>query len=351
MNELRLSDIIARKVTVEWHEGVAVVRAVAERLLATDGPTRAIPELHQVVLFPTGQLDVNGGTAVDEPVRRMGQLLQATLATADPPVQLRLVVSQATAPTPGFASIEDFDAALGYYERPNRQAVLQDLYARAAAAPLPTETQPTPELDMIAPLPTAKSTRREPKKPRGKLRRGPLVAAAVLVALGAGSLYYLKTIGFTSNSAEVEALTQRASSAVGSAIVSGVSAVTERVGLGRLVSPDAAPSPAPSVPANVTDKKPAVIRTGKQTLVALDLDPKFMTGLPRTPAPSGVLPEEPAPPAAVEDDNGPIGDAQIYSPNSAGVTPPVTKRMHLARELPAGVVARDLGRVDLIIGP
>src|SRR5688572_33441008 len=112
MSDVKLSDVLARRVVVDWHEGVAVVRAVAVQLLSAGTQLRAVPELHQVVLYPTGQLEVTGGTSADEPVRRLGQLLQAMLGTAEPPVQLRLLISQATAPTPGFNSMEDFDAAL-----------------------------------------------------------------------------------------------------------------------------------------------------------------------------------------------------------------------------------------------
>ena len=59
----------------------------------------------------------------DEPVRRMGQLLQALLAHAEAPVQLRLVITQATAPNPQYRSIRDYSDALGFFERPERSTV------------------------------------------------------------------------------------------------------------------------------------------------------------------------------------------------------------------------------------
>ena len=136
MNDLlTLSDVLGRNISVEWHEGVALVRGVAERLLESSSGVPVVPELHQVQISAAGRIDVIGGTMSSEAVRRLGQLLQATLGHSEPPVQLRLIIAQATAPTPAFASIREYDEALAYFERPGRSAVLQALHARAAAAP------------------------------------------------------------------------------------------------------------------------------------------------------------------------------------------------------------------------
>ena len=67
-------------------------------------------------------------------MRRLGQLLQAMLTDAEVPVQLRLIVSQATAPIPSYASLAEFDQALAYFERPDRAGLLKALFARAQAA-------------------------------------------------------------------------------------------------------------------------------------------------------------------------------------------------------------------------
>ncbi len=94
---LTLSDVLARGVAVQWHEAVAVVRAVAAASMGSPEDTQHLPELHQIRVQPTGHVTVTGGTVVQEPVRRLGQLLQATLGHSEPPVQLRLLISQATA--------------------------------------------------------------------------------------------------------------------------------------------------------------------------------------------------------------------------------------------------------------
>ena len=138
---MTLSDILGRDVSLEWHEAVALVRGVVERLLEKSSQAIAVPELDQIEISSAGQVSVSGGTNAGEPVRRLGQLLQAMLGYSESPVQLRLVVVQATAPAPAFGSIREYDEAVGYFERPGRDAVLQALYARAAAAPVRSDSQ------------------------------------------------------------------------------------------------------------------------------------------------------------------------------------------------------------------
>ena len=58
---LRLSDILARGVTVEWFEGVALVREVADRVRDSVGG-RGVPELDQVQLAFDGTVSITGAT-------------------------------------------------------------------------------------------------------------------------------------------------------------------------------------------------------------------------------------------------------------------------------------------------
>ena len=120
---LRLSDILGRGVVVEWFEAVALTREVADRVRQNLGG-QSVPELYQIDLGPDG-LSLSGASRTEEPIRRLGQLLQASIVESDPPVQLRLLASQATAPTPAFASIREYGEALEYFERPDRAGVLR----------------------------------------------------------------------------------------------------------------------------------------------------------------------------------------------------------------------------------
>ena len=259
---MTLSDILGRDVSLEWHEAVALVRGVVERLLEKSSQAIAVPELDQIEISAAGHVSVSGGTNAGEPVRRLGQLLQATLAhTEAAPVQLRLFIVQATAPAPApsFGSIREYDEALGYFERPGRDAALQALYARAAAAPVRSDSSGASTLDSIAPLPTPDRPEKSGKDAvkKSNPRRRQLMAGALLLLACAGGVGYARIAGIAPQNRKVSAIAQKASDAVGAAMVSGLSAVTERAGLGRLVSTDAADvnlSPAPVIPSVKTSR-------------------------------------------------------------------------------------------------
>jgi hypothetical protein len=349
--QMTLSDILARGVTMDWYEGVALVRAIATFLAETSAP--AIPELHQIEISGAGDINVTGGTARAEPVRRLGQLLQATLGRTEVPVQLRLIVMEATAPTPAFGSIREFADALAYFERPGRETVLRALYVRAAAALPVSSAGPAPTLDAVAPLPTPDpntGTRRAPvkQKPRAIMVAG----LAVLLLIGAAAMWYARPAGVTVGPRDVSAMPRQASNAVGAAALAGVSAVTERVGLGRLVRAEAVGAEAPTVGDRSAAKlvkvsRPSVHRVDPRTapIVVFDLDPlphsdvELVAYATDEPAAAGRVAQTP-----VEEDEN-----TIFSPESAGVSPPVGVRPQLPRVLPPGVKPEQLCRVDLIV--
>ena len=191
-DSVTLANILGSQASIQWFEAVAVVREIADRLLA-NASDRAIPELQQIRLSPEGYLDVAGLTPTDEPVRRMGQLLQALVAHTDVPVQLRLVISQATSPTPVYGSVRDYSEALGFFERPERSTVLNQLAIRVTSAVPSASSDGALTLDSLAPLPNTRTEEEEKKKhaPRpvsqGRSRGwGFAVVAAVLLSSGYG---------------------------------------------------------------------------------------------------------------------------------------------------------------------
>src|SRR5262249_22674762 len=156
----------------------------------------------------------------------------------------RLLVTQATAPAPHYKTIREYSDALGFFERPERSTVLQSLASRVtAAAALAAGDRPL-TLDSVAPLPSSTNAdkEREPApqtaKQQGLSRRAwgfAVVAFIVLLAAGGGTWYaHSRGLG-PRNRAEASDLANRASDAVGIAIVKGASAVTETLGLGRIV--------------------------------------------------------------------------------------------------------------------
>ncbi len=352
---LTVADIFGRGVVLEWHEAVAVVRAVAE---LSAGRDRAVPELSQIRLDATGVIDVDGAAPTDDPVRRLGQLLQALIAQSDVPVQLRLMITQATAPAPLFASIHEYSEALGYFERPNRTNVLRLLYERAAAAEPRADAASLPTIDDFAPLRDSTSPRAEPARKRDPLRKRKMLttAAGVAMVVGAagGSVWIVKREGVTApNRTQVAQVADRASRRLGEAVVAGVSAVTEPLGLGRIVSADAPadPSPAPA-PATVlpparpkpAPKKPARL-VGARTMPGLAFDLAGTSGM------VGVGSDTIYDAVVVDSD----GDADMpdtsvtYGPGAEGVIPPVAIEPRLPQKLPPEIDAQQLGRIELVI--
>jgi hypothetical protein len=97
------------------------------------------------------------------------------------PVRLRLLVTQATA-ADAAGSLLEFSDSLAYFERPNPEAILRSLHARAlVAAPL-ADRPAVPELTVVdnAPTPPAPS-----RAPVGR-RRWKWAAAAIVLVAAAG---------------------------------------------------------------------------------------------------------------------------------------------------------------------
>src|SRR5262245_54633205 len=362
-DSVTLASILGSHVSIQWFEAVAVVREVADRLL-TSSNDRAIPELQQIRLSPQGHVEIVGVIPTDEPVRRMGQLLQALVASTDVPVQLRLIITQATAPSPLYGSVRDYSEALGFFERPERSTVLSTLAARVTAAAESTPTDRALTLDSIAPLPTAKKVEEEKKKktrsPDSQGRsRGWMFAAIAVVILAAagGGAWYAHQRGLgPQNREEASALAERASEAMGTAIVSGASTVTETLGLGRIVPAKEATSPPPGVPpAAAAVKMPAPRRAAADTpqptapdppIIAFDLEPSPARARPPSETP---VPEPSTRPAGAGEGVRHEDDA-IYSVTSALIVPPIGIRPKLARQLPPDFDPTRLGRIELIIG-
>lgn len=352
-DRLTLADLVGGHVSVEWFEAVALVREVAAKLVDHPGPSVPIPDLNQIHLSPEGRVDISGGKGTDEPVRRLGQLLLALLANSEMPVQLRLVISQATAPVPAYKTTRDYSEALAFFERPDRSLVLQALAIRAATTAAPIEGERAPTLDGLAPLPKTQPERpkSEPeKRAASKVRRSQQwrFAASALIVLGVsgGVAWYAWRHGIGPQSrVEVSAITEKASDAVGIAVLTGASAVTERLGLGRIVpgdaaAPPAAPAPAPPTPPAkpaAQPKTPQAAAPAAPEIVAFDLDP----APPAPPTPEVTTRNVPPVPP----------DPTIYTVESQNVMPPVGIRPQLARQIPPEINREELGRLELVIGP
>jgi hypothetical protein len=358
-----LSDIVVLGLALEWYEGVALVQAIVESQLVS-GDTVVVPQLQQVKLSADGSVELLGGSASNEPVRRMGQMLQAILSNCDVPVQLRLVASQATAPTPAYSCLQEYADALKFFERPGRTAILQGIYMRAASAADVPPASAAPTLDAIAPLPEKDApVRREKDDATVRLKRQRVLvamsAAAVLFAAGAAAKYARTDVG-ASRLSVLKTHTVQVSDRLGGAVVSAVSEVTDRVGLGRLApaSPQdataAAPAPTPAKPVaapHTGNRARTSQPSAAPTVLAFDLDFPVPASLapvaPVVPARLGLPPRTNSDLMRQLSENVP--DVSIYSADSAGVSPPVSIYPQLPRQLPPDIDRGQLGQMELTI--
>lgn len=357
---VKLSDVLGSDQPLEWFESVAIVRDVVERQLEGSEESPMVPALDHVQLSPDGHVILLGGSVVDEPVRRMGQMLQAILSHSDPPVQLRLVASQATAPTPAYGSLREYSEALLFFERPGRSAILKALYERTAlAASDRSGSRVAPTLDEIAPLPSKKKQPDPVRQIAVKTsRRRKVLAAVTVVALLLGcaaAVQYTRTPLGASRLKVLTSRTVKASDGIGGAVVTAVSAVTDRVGLGRLVPAGTTGASTPVIPAPTKtepEKKRLPVTRPQpkpRPVIAFDLD---VPEGPRAAVPVASASVSPIPALAIEKSaplyRRPI-DLTVYSPDSRGVSAPVGVKPHLPRRLPAEVDPNALGRIELVV--
>jgi hypothetical protein len=346
-NNLRMSDILARGVQIEWFEAVAVVRGVIDRL-QDRFVSSVIPELEQIELTSDGQIALTGAVTTDEPVRRLGQVLHAILGQGEPPVQLRLLITQATAAPPVFASIQEFSTALDYFERPNREKVLASLFLRAAAAPLPTTDAQTgaPFQAVNYGEPVA---RRFWKTPRQRALW--LVGGAALLVL-VGTAVYVWSGG--SKVREVTTFARNASGAISSAIAAKVSSAPTQAG--QTPADSAVPATTTTVAASSTAvvPKPAAPRRTERRKPSVALDPVRVPEVAATPLTPPALREMPVTGSSstpVVPERPVRADQTVYSQGSEGVIAPVGLGSQLPRDLPPTVDRSKLVRIELVVLP
>jgi len=119
-DEIRLNDLLARDVRVQWFEGVALIQALCRQLPPRSGADGMFPGASQITLAGDTTVTI-GVAAATTAVLAAGHLLAEMLS--DAPVGLRL------------SSLHEFSESLAYFERPNPEAILSALHARAAVAP------------------------------------------------------------------------------------------------------------------------------------------------------------------------------------------------------------------------
>ena len=115
-----------------WFESVAIVQELCETILAR-GPSDdlRVPELKHIVLTGDGKVTLLAeGPGGHSPVQRAGLVLLALTPEEQLPMQLRLLVLEEVSPRPRLGSLGDFHRELEFFERPDRQSIVRDVYER-----------------------------------------------------------------------------------------------------------------------------------------------------------------------------------------------------------------------------
>ena len=175
--QYRLDDILDRDIGIQWFEGVALVQAVCEQVLA-HGRADAFPSAADIAVEADGAVAVLGHGA-GLPVVAAGHLL-AGMAGDDVPVRLRLAINEATAAESPYRHLAAFSEALAYFERPGRRELIAAVYARAAAAP--SRSIPRPQQSPAPEIPKEQGKEARPPRRRRTLAPALLVAGAVVAA-------------------------------------------------------------------------------------------------------------------------------------------------------------------------
>ncbi len=187
--EVSLAEIAAGGGVEVWSEAVAVVEELCLQLTQDDREAR-VPALEDVLLDAQGQLRIVYGSRGDRGPVAAGRLLTSLLGGTEVPVQLRLFLSQATAPET-HGSIREFAAALAYFGRPDRGELIQALHGRFASRPLAARSA-------VVPPPLSQDRFSAVNEVTDKLRRrrravriptAVWIAAALLVVVGAGAWF------------------------------------------------------------------------------------------------------------------------------------------------------------------
>jgi len=150
-----LADVLATETPLAWFESVAIVQELCETVLAR-GPADdlRIPELKHIAVTSDGRVTLLAeGPGGHSPVQRAGLVLLALTPEEQLPLQLRLLVLEEVSPRPRLNSLRDLHRELEFYERPDRQFIVREVYERFLRQSGPGAVVPTVPPPLLEPPP------------------------------------------------------------------------------------------------------------------------------------------------------------------------------------------------------
>lgn len=184
LQQIRLDDVLARDIEVPWMEGVALVQAVCRQVLDGSSSAGGFPSAAGIILDAAGTVGIVAGASADDPVTSAAHLL-ARMSGDDVPVRLRLLVTQATGAGHVYPTLGEFSEALAYFERPDGQELIRELFRRAALAPVRAVAPPAEHTA----APVHHGPREDPERRRP--RRSPALVLAPVIALACAGAAWL----------------------------------------------------------------------------------------------------------------------------------------------------------------
>lgn len=350
-----LADIVGRKMPVAWFESVALTQEViaAAQLAAGSQETR-VPELKHIAVLPDGMIELLAdGPAWHSAVHRIGLLLLALTPEDDLPLQLRLLVLDEVAPTPRLAQLADLQRELGFYERPDRRAIIRDVFGRFASL-ADADAQPA----VPAPLLETPAVRRKARSRWTHRRLAVATLAACVVLLALVSLWaWSRPEGRwvregVAAAKTISGTTVRKASEVAT---SSLAAAKRLVGIAPVAPAPASPAaePVAAVRVGAPPVEPLPARPiGSPAPGTLEGSALTQTGLPSAPDQGGWraigwVPGSPVQPT--EDSAAPGVPTAVYSAVTTSVASPDLVSPKLRRGLPAGVRIEDLSEVEIVV--
>ena len=336
-----LADLIARKTPLAWFEAVAVVQELCETVLAREPANDPrVPELKHIVLTAEGNVTLlSEGPSGHSPVQRAGLVLLALTPEEQLPMQLRLLTLEEVSPRPKLSSLKDLHRELEFFERPDRQSIVREVYERFQLQSSAAAVESAVPAPLLEPPPV----RRHGWWKRKAVRAGSAVLALVLLTAAAawewrrpeGERFRQPVAQFAESGA---ALARRAAAAASREFA------VLRTKLGLTAAKPVAPPPV-AIGGGRAAPAPVQPRAGIQAGLPArpqPVEPPAAAGTEPVPPAAGAL-NEPAPPPKPRDV---LAAAEVFSAEDPLVAPPHLVRPALRTVPRSGTRMEDLPELE-----
>ena len=130
---ISVADLKRQVFALQWHEAVAVVAELADSMRANGLARVPVPES---VGITAGRRTPRGSRthARRITVQDLARLLDGLLSSAPCPPEVKQFVAGNLSEPPAQATLEDFAAAIAFFELPGRREIMQAIAERAADA-------------------------------------------------------------------------------------------------------------------------------------------------------------------------------------------------------------------------